>query len=168
MWKETLTAYVLFPMTLLMFIWTVSCFKLMANTTSVSHGAPCCPAAFPFLLKEGVDVFVTESGWEYEKISKVSGGSNSVHIAMVAWSKFLLYAGQCLTAYSRIATCESIESQTYAPLDAEKVTYFVTCFWAQAKTHVTYSSSDVHRKIWCHVAQCLQRLAWRGSFYVFI
>lgn len=38
---KTVTPYVLFPMTLLMFIWTVSCFKLMANTTSVSHGDPC-------------------------------------------------------------------------------------------------------------------------------
>lgn len=33
--------HVLFPMTLLMFICTVSCFRLMANTTRVSHGAPC-------------------------------------------------------------------------------------------------------------------------------
>lgn len=54
-------AYVLFPMTLLMFIWTVSSFRLMANTTSVSQGDPCWPAAFPFLPKEGVEVFVTES-----------------------------------------------------------------------------------------------------------
>lgn len=51
-------------MTLLMFICTVSCFKLMANTTKVSHGAPCWPVAFPFLLREGVDVFVTESAKE--------------------------------------------------------------------------------------------------------
>lgn len=58
---QTGTTHVLFPMTLLMFICTMSCFKLMANTTSVSHGAPCWPAAFPFLLKEGVDDFVTES-----------------------------------------------------------------------------------------------------------
>lgn len=59
-------------MTLLMFIWTVSCFKLMANTTRVSHGAPCWPAAFPFLLKDGVDVFVTESTQWCTKIREQS------------------------------------------------------------------------------------------------
>lgn len=63
-----MSTHVLFPMTLLMFIWTVSCFKLMANTTRVSHGAPCWPDAFPFLLKEGVDVFVTESRRESTSI----------------------------------------------------------------------------------------------------
>jgi len=57
-------------MTLLMFIWTVSCFRLMANTTSVSQGDPCGPAAFPFLPKAGVDVFVTESGG---KLAQMSG-----------------------------------------------------------------------------------------------
>lgn len=33
---------------------------MIANTTNVSHGAPCCPA-LPFLPNDGVDVFVTES-----------------------------------------------------------------------------------------------------------
>lgn len=53
-------SYVLLPMTLLMFIWTLSCLRLMANTTSVSHGEPCCAAAFP-LRNDGVEVLVTES-----------------------------------------------------------------------------------------------------------
>lgn len=52
--------YVLLPITLLMFIWTLSCLRLMANTTSVSHGEPCCAAAFPF-RNDGVEVLVTES-----------------------------------------------------------------------------------------------------------
>lgn len=68
--REIMTTHVLFPMTLLMFIWTVSCFKLMANTTSVSHGAPCGPAVLLFLLKEGVEVFVTESRREWTKIRR--------------------------------------------------------------------------------------------------
>lgn len=61
---QSASTYVLFPMTLLMFIWTVSCFRLMANTTRVSHGAPCWLAVLPFLLQEGVEVFVTESRGE--------------------------------------------------------------------------------------------------------
>lgn len=72
--QKTVT-YVLFPITLLMFIWTVSCFKLMANTTNVSHGAPCWPAALPFLLKDGVDVFVTESEMKNEwRLKKKQSG----------------------------------------------------------------------------------------------
>ena len=52
----------LFPITLLMFIWTLSCLRLIANTTSVSHGVPCGPETFPFLAEDGVDVLVTQSG----------------------------------------------------------------------------------------------------------
>lgn len=62
------STHVLLPMTLLMFIWTVSCFRLMANTTKVSHGDPCWPAALPFLLNDGVEVFVTESICEHTKM----------------------------------------------------------------------------------------------------
>lgn len=80
--QETVTTYVLFPMTLLIFIWTVSCFKLMANTTNVSHGAPCWPAALPFLLNEGVDVLVTESGWEGIKMSKNVAEEKELHLEM--------------------------------------------------------------------------------------
>lgn len=53
-------AHVVFPMTLLIFIWTFSCFKLIANTTSVSHGVPCWLAAL-FDLLTGVDVLEIES-----------------------------------------------------------------------------------------------------------
>ena len=60
--QRAAAAYVLFPITLLMFIWTLSCLRLMANTTSVSQGVPWGPAAFPFLAEDGVDVLVTESG----------------------------------------------------------------------------------------------------------
>lgn len=59
--KEGEKSYLLLPMTLLIFIWTLSCFRLMANTTSVSHGVPCWPAVLPFLLNDGVEVLVTES-----------------------------------------------------------------------------------------------------------
>lgn len=68
-------------MTLLMFICTVSCFRLMANTTSVSHGAPCWPVAFPFLPRDGVDVLVTESrrrGAEAEDVGVSSGQAEDV------------------------------------------------------------------------------------------
>lgn len=53
-----------------MFIWTVSCFRLMAKTTSVSHGDPCWPADFPFFPKEGVDVLVTESAGERTEVRR--------------------------------------------------------------------------------------------------
>lgn len=57
-------------MTLLMFIWTVSCFRLMANTTSVSHGDPCWPADFPFFPKAGVDVLANGSEGERSKVRR--------------------------------------------------------------------------------------------------
>lgn len=47
-------------MTLLIFIWTFNCLRLIANTTSVSHGVPCWLAAL-FDLLTGVDVFEIES-----------------------------------------------------------------------------------------------------------
>lgn len=54
-----------FPITLLIFICTFNCFKLIANTTNVSHGVTCwLPALFDLL--NGVDVFDSRSGIKHK------------------------------------------------------------------------------------------------------